>query len=1079
MVCPSCLENNRESASFCVQCGNKLRDVCTKCYTPIVEGDIFCQGCGAHLQKNQSEIPQSSLSALLRKNRAPEDGDDIEAERKTVTVLFADLSGFTSMSEKLDPEDVTALMNRCLSIMGEIVLAYEGYIDKFIGDCIMAIFGAPITHENDPELAIRSALAMKSRIDELNKELPIKIEGTLSLHIGINTGLVVAGKMGSESKLEYTVMGDTVNLASRLEAKARGGQIFISAYTYNQVKNLFEFIEHEPIEVKGKRDPIAVYEVVRALKDDEVRFKKSFQIPLVGRSRELEILFGCAKKFQEGQGQAIFLVSDPGFGKSRIQAELRKQFEHGSINVIDGHCYSYGRHTPYHVFIDVFRRLLGIDADDMPEAIEEKIVANMPLLLEEEGDRLSQETKKAIVLIGKIFGIDVSGKYDLLISEMSPQELQSDTIMVIGWIFSMISKKHPTVLNIEDLHYADAATVEVVSHLIHLTKENKFMLLMLLRPEKASPASKLEPLSRRLLGERAVVVTFERLNRDECELFVKKLLEAEELPRELVELVGSRSDGNPLFLQEIVRSLIDNGAIKKDSKNRVTLQKDIKTISIPSSINGLIMARVDQLTHDTRELLAIASAIGQSFTLKLLNEITSNMPGLDAQLNRLVEAELIFESQTFPELEYTFHTTFIQEAIYDTILLKRRRAMHKQIAQAMVELFGEHLQDHVESLAHHYYEANDFEKAFEFTIKCAYKAKNAYANDIALEFFKRAIELCEKLNNPTPSLAELQEALSQVFELTGDLDGALASWQCIYDEFDDAVHKSNALRNMGRILEKQGLKEESIAYYEHALELIKEYPESLEYGLLLINYSWMLNRFKQTKDAIEKANSALLLFEKLQNQESIALSCNNLAVFYEELGEFDTALEYNQKSLAIFLSLKQRRQIGNVELSLGYLRIKRGEMEMALESFTRSSEAMDRIGNRLGNTTALLAKGRCYASMKRYIEAESVITFALKEFQAMNMDRRVVATQISLITVLFELEKIKDVMYHIDDALEISARNGYDSDIAKLYRLYGRALRLEWMEKEAEGFFEKAIELFKKIGYEKDAEETQREKNRL
>jgi class 3 adenylate cyclase len=272
--CSACSFGNREDARYCTRCGTPLFLLCVKCNAPAQDGDQFCGGCGSRLIHMAAGAPLPVLATLpgakpgatagAKRADAAATAPSFESERKNVTVLFADIAGFTAMSEKLDPEDVTNLMNGCLKMLADVVVRYEGYVDKFIGDCVMAIFGAPIAHENHPELAVRAALAMHKEMEEYNKKLPTKIDKKLALHTGVNSGMVIAGGVGSDMKMEYTVMGDTVNLASRLESIAKDGQIFVSGYTYNLTRHLFEFLHHDPIKVKGKQAPVAVYEVLKA-----------------------------------------------------------------------------------------------------------------------------------------------------------------------------------------------------------------------------------------------------------------------------------------------------------------------------------------------------------------------------------------------------------------------------------------------------------------------------------------------------------------------------------------------------------------------------------------------------------------------------------------------------------------------------------------------------------------------------------------------------------------------------------------------------------------------------------------------
>jgi len=499
-------------------------------------------------------LPSSGNSFATQEQRLEiqnNTGQVFESERKNVTVLFADISGFTSMSEKLDPEDVTTLMNDCLKIMADIVIKYEGYVDKFIGDCIMAIFGAPITHENDPELAVRAALDMKREIAEFNKGLPVKLEKPLTLHIGINSGIVIAGGVGSDKKLDYTVMGDTVNLASRLESIAGASQIFVSSYTYNLTRDLFDFVRHEPIKVKGKKDPVAVYEAVneKSLKEQD-RKGDIAAVPLVGRSQEIELLKKCAQKFMVGQGQAVFLVSDQGFGKSRIQAEVKKYFEKGQVQIIQGICHSFNRSTSYYVFSEIFKELFNIDSEDLEELVAEKIVKNLPLLLNIRPEALDPEARKAIVFIGAIMDVQLGGEFDIPVSHMEAQEIKISTFRAVSWFFERMSKSKPLLLILDNLHHADSTSVELIAYLFDALKNLPVMLLLLMRPWKDHPSYKLPLIAKKTLEDCSIEITFKNLNSSECIEFIQYFLNTDHVPEVILRLVQTRADGNPLYIEE-------------------------------------------------------------------------------------------------------------------------------------------------------------------------------------------------------------------------------------------------------------------------------------------------------------------------------------------------------------------------------------------------------------------------------------------------------------------------------------------------------------------------------------------------
>jgi class 3 adenylate cyclase len=329
----------REGVKFCTLCGKRMSGVCPNCLESFLDGDNFCGLCSSNLSAEPSPVEAEPAGTDLTTHRLKTVHESIpqelaqkiessrqagEGERKNVTVLFANISGFTAMSELMDPEEVSTIMNSCFKALSGCIYQFEGFIDKFIGDCIMALFGAPVAHENHPELAIRASLDMMRELEKLNKGLKKKLDKPLALHIGINSGMVIAGKVGSDYKMDYTVMGYTVNLASRLESAANLGDVFVSQYTYNLTRNLFDFETLEPMAIKGKREPVAVYKVLKVKSRRKImREVKGFSAPMIGRGKDYERALHCVEDLNNGEGQVITILSEAGIGKSRFFGEFK------------------------------------------------------------------------------------------------------------------------------------------------------------------------------------------------------------------------------------------------------------------------------------------------------------------------------------------------------------------------------------------------------------------------------------------------------------------------------------------------------------------------------------------------------------------------------------------------------------------------------------------------------------------------------------------------------------------------------------------------------------------------------------
>ncbi|MBI3513955.1 MAG: tetratricopeptide repeat protein [Proteobacteria bacterium] len=1037
MDCSACSFSNREGVRYCTHCGTPLFMVCVKCSTPAQEGDQFCGSCGFRLIHLGAGAPLPAMAlapAAPTKPAAPAAPVKLESERKNVTVLFADIAGFTAMSEKLDPEDVTNLMNGCLRMLADVVVRYEGYVDKFIGDCVMAIFGAPIAHENHPELAVRAALAMHREMEEYNKKLPTKIDKKLALHTGINTGMVIAGGVGSDTKMEYTVMGDTVNLASRLESIAKDGQIFVSGYTYNLTRHLFEFIRHDPIKVKGKQAPVAVYEVTKAKSVTGQEKTGDTAPPLVGRSSEIDTLQKCAQALMAGHGQAVFLISEPGIGKSRVQLELKNRFKPGEIQVIEGSCRSFSRSTSYAVFAEIFKALLTIDADDLPEAIRDKLVKNLPLMLKLDPEALMPEAREAIVHIGSILGLKLAEEFDVPVDQMEAQEVKASIFRSVAWFYRQLGKQKPVMLVLENLHHADTTSIELVAYLFDALRQDPMMLVLLMRPVKDHPSAKLPLIAKKVLDDRSTQISFSRLSDPECDQLLRHLLKVADVPDAILAMVRSRADGNPLYIEEIARSLVDDGIVERTDDGGLRLLRDLDQVSIPGSIQGLVMARIDKLPTALKDVLQVAAVLGPTFKHELLKRVVTG-DDLEARLGQLIELGIVFESKSFPEIEYSFRNVLTQEAIHSTLLLSRQKELHKQIATEIEGLYASRLDDHVELLAQHYVGAAEPAKAYQYLLKSGLKAKAAYANQDAARYFSDALEQAEKIQPPPGDLADVQVALSEVQELQGDMEAAIQSLHKAAGLIAVEVRKADVLRNIGRIEEKRGSAKKAAEIYVDALKILANHPDAVETGMVYMNQSWVMNRMRQSDQAIETAMKAVKIFEAHGATEKIALAYNNIGVFYEHKGDFDKAFEFNKKSLDLFTAQGDKRQMGNLFLSLGYLYNKKKDLDVALDYFEQSFQTMDRIGNRFGAGTALMSKGRCYVDLDKLDEAERSLAQALRIHRELDLKRKMVANELALGNVLMRKDDLAAARKHAESAYGLASQENYGSDLARACRL--------------------------------------------
>lgn len=576
----------------------------------------------AHREKVGDEVIEVSLAALRQRLTELEGLDALSSalkgERKQVTVMFADISGFTALSEKLDPEEVRSLINACFERLGEVIDRYDGHIDKFIGDEIMALFGAPIAHENDPERALRAALDMMETLAKFNAEHAHQILKPLALHFGVNSGLVIAGGIGTSQRQDYSVIGDTVNLASRLEALSEAGEILVGEDTCRRARALFEFEALKPVRVKGKEHPVRAYRLLKtkAVSKGQGRGIEGLYSPLVGRDNELARLNEALVACNKGQGGVVSIIGEAGLGKSRLIAELRLMHALGDQpEWAAGRALSYGESASYLVARDVLRSLLGVNKEASPAETELALRAELDQLLPDQ----AIDIYPYLAHLLEVPLEEVSAqRIGYLEGEALHQRVQQS---VQNYILAKAAQV-PLVLVWDDLHWADPSSLELIEALLPLTRRGPLLLHLVYRPIRDGRIWTFHQKIGKILGESHTTIELTPLTLAESNRMLENLLGNFELPDRSRQLILTKAEGNPFFLEEVIRSLIDSGAVTRsdDGQNWVATA-GLDDIKIPDTLQGVIMARIDRLDPETKRLLQVASVIGRDFPFQVLGRV--------------------------------------------------------------------------------------------------------------------------------------------------------------------------------------------------------------------------------------------------------------------------------------------------------------------------------------------------------------------------------------------------------------------------------------------------------------------------
>lgn len=539
-----------------------------------------------------------------------------EGERKLVTIMFADISGFTALSEKMDPEQVRSLMNACFDHLVPTIGKYGGVVDKFIGDEIMALFGAPTAHENDAERALRAALEMADLLADFNH----RHQTNLGLHFGINTGTVIAGGMGSQRQQQYSVIGDPVNLASRLEDASERGDIFVGTDTHRLTAPLFEFEALAPIHVKGKTEPVPAYRLLRAkAQPGRVRGLAGLESPMVGRSAELHSLLAISEAAaHQSCGSAVAILGEPGLGKTRLISEWKAAA--AQVRWAEGRCLSYGQGLAYHLLVDLLRSLAGVNATASEVETHQAIAALCQELF-------GVQASETFPYLAHLLSLHLEGEALECVRRLNPQALQEQYLAALSQTFNALAAHRPLGLILEDIHWADPSSTDLLIKLLALAGGTPLLFCFVTRPEQDAPGWQIITALREKytlpsgasLGYKEI--TLAPLSDADSRQLVTNLLEIEALPDSVRSLILKKAEGNPFFVEEVVRMLIEHNSIVRQADGRWLAAKEIDAVEIPDTLQGLLLERIDRLPEEVRRTLRVASVIGRQFSVRVLEQV--------------------------------------------------------------------------------------------------------------------------------------------------------------------------------------------------------------------------------------------------------------------------------------------------------------------------------------------------------------------------------------------------------------------------------------------------------------------------
>jgi class 3 adenylate cyclase/tetratricopeptide (TPR) repeat protein len=727
---------------------------CPKCQTELPDEANFCFNCGQKLDL---------------KSHGPEPMPTVEAGRRRVTAIFSDLSGYTAMTEKLDPEEVKEITSSIFDGVREVVAKYEGFIEKFAGDGVLVLFGVPRAHEDDPIRAIRAVRDIHELVKALSPRYEIKVGRELMMHSGVNTGLAVTADVDIE-KGTHSVTGDAINVAARLSDLANAGEVLVGHETYKANLNLFTFQPLKPVKVKGKSESILIFKLLL----DKVgvsRPSPEIQVTsdMVGRDQELAKLELHILKAIDGQGSVVNVVGEPGIGKSRLLAELRQREVIRRVSFLEGRSISIGKNLSFHPIIDLFKQWAEIMEDDTQEKAANKLETSIRRVCGKEKDEV-------FPFVANMMGLKLSGKHSNRIEGIEGEALTKLLYKNLRELLIRSTKLAPIVIVMEDLHWADMTSLELLESIFRLALTYRIVFINVFRSGYwIGENRRIENLPQWFPEVDFSEIAIKPLDQQMAETLIDNIVYVKGLPYELKQQIVDRAGGNPFFIEEVVRSFIDDSAIiSQNGAFKVT--EKINKMVIPNTINDVLMARIDRLDDKTRNLVKVASVIGRSFFYRVLKEVLKTIEDIDSRLAYLKEIQLLRERRRMEELEYFFKHALAQETAYESILKQKRKELHLSIADSIEKVFQEKLHEFYGMLAYHFSRGEDLDKAEEYMVKAGEEALRSSASSEALNYCQEALGLyLNKYGEAAESekIRMLETNIAQAFCNKGEYENAL------------------------------------------------------------------------------------------------------------------------------------------------------------------------------------------------------------------------------------------------------------------------------------------------------------------
>jgi TOMM system kinase/cyclase fusion protein len=1041
MRCPQCQFENGDTAKFCEECGSRLVRTCPGCGHEVSPRANFCPECGSRLTEASSGLSQTDRQREAQTAQIeplPAERGTAEAERRQLTVLFCDLVESTALAGRLDPEELREIVRAYQATCAEVIQRFDGHIAQYLGDGLLVYFGYPRAHEDDARRAIHTGLGMVEAIGTLNTRLAQNKSIRLAVRVGIHTGLVVVGEVGGSGRQERLALGETPNVAARIQGIAAPDTVVVSAATFHLVQGVFSAEDIGTHMLKGVATPVQVYRVLGengSLSRLDVAVTRGLT-PLVGRELEVTLLLERWAQVREGVGQVVVLNGEPGIGKSRLVEMLKEHVAEEPHMRLECRCSPYHQHSALYPVIDLLQRALTLAREDAPEIKVQRLETSLL--------RYHIDLQDTVPFFTSLLSLPLPERYAPL--ALTPQRQRQKTLEALLAMVLELAARQPVLFIVEDLHWIDPSTLEFLTLLVDQGPTSRIFTLFTCRPEFRSP-----------WGTRAHLtpITLNRLPRRLVEIMVERVAGDKALPIAVVQQVVAKTDGVPLFVEELTKMVLESGLLRKEEE-RYELTGPLPPLAIPTTLHDSLMARIDRLAA-VKEVAQLGATLGRTFAYELLQAVLPlDEATLQQALARLIEAELLYQQGVLPRATYIFKHALIQDAAYQSLLKSTRQQYHQRIAQVLAERFPETAATQPELLAHHYTEAGLLEEAITHWQRAAERANERAANAEAIGHLTKGLKLLQMLPDSSVRLQHelrLQIILGRALKDAkgyGDPEVAQA-----YTRARELCQQMGEMQQLFPVLLGLAIHFVVRAEFQTARELGEQLlslarPAQDPVLLVEANYalgvtcSW-LGEFTRARAHLEQA---IVHYDPHQHGSHIALygqdggpvCLSRLALVLWYLGYPDQALRRSQQALTLAQELSHLFSQAYVLLWTAWLYNHRRDVQGTQERANAATAFSTEQGFPYWSPQGAILQGWALAEQGRLADGIAQMRQGLVDLRATGTEVTRAYSLGLLANAYGKVGQAKEGLTMVDEALALVDKTGERWPEAELHRLKGEIL---------------------------------------